>query len=739
MDIRSWAYGHVEQGTRQPSPPLFPLLILVFSCLLLPNATSLRFDYNLSAAPGVLAGADLKYMADAAAAGDRINLTVASTWSTGRVAHGRPVQLWDDATGEVASFTSNFTFAITPLHSSSCTQGQQGDGIAFFVVPYPASMPQDARGGFLGLLDTTLTGFPPAVGVEVDTFRNVGWDPSGTANHVGVDVNDIRSAAYAALPDDAFDGGGAVSAWVRYDAGEGTLSASLRFDGRPGLGLYNVSAKVDLRRAGLPQNAAVGFSAATGDCVERHEILSWSFESTLATVAVVHNTGKWLPESLTYCLMTESKRKRIGLTAGLASVGTFVLVLIITLAAWLCHIRHLRRHREQVAESSESPLQADMDSELERETGPRRFTYSQLSQATHGFSDKEKLGEGGFGSVYRGFLQDQGLHVAIKRVSKTSRQGRREYLSEVTIISRLRHRNLVQLVGWCHDADELLLVYELVTNGSLDTHLYGARSIFLTWPIRYKIILGMGSALLYLHEEWEQCVVHRDIKSSNVMLDWSFDVKLGDFGLARLVDHGRGGYTTALAGTMGYMEPECAVTGRTGAKSDVYSFGVVVLEVVAGRKPILLQEEDEGKARLVQWVWELHGRGAIMEAADARLLHAGGELRVPEEMERALVVGLWCVHPDYASRPSIRQAMSVLHFEAPLPEIPPEMPLPTYRPLGAAGGDGTTSSSYTSSSASAATASTSGPSSATTRGSPAQTMDDRPVHTQYNPLSDARA
>ncbi|WVZ78988.1 hypothetical protein U9M48_026622 [Paspalum notatum var. saurae] len=114
-----------------------------------------------------------------------------------------------------------------------------------------------------------------------------------------------------------------------------------------------------------------------------------------------------------------------------------------------------------------------MDDEFEKGAGPRRFTYSQLSQATRGFSNDEKLGEGGFGSVYRGFLQDQGLHVAIKRVSKTSKQGRREYISEVTIIGRLRHRNLVQLIGWCHEeADELLLVYELMTNGSLDDHLY---------------------------------------------------------------------------------------------------------------------------------------------------------------------------------------------------------------------------------------------------------------------------
>uniref|UniRef100_A0A453L423 Protein kinase domain-containing protein n=1 Tax=Aegilops tauschii subsp. strangulata TaxID=200361 RepID=A0A453L423_AEGTS len=131
-----------------------------------------------------------------------------------------------------------------------------------------------------------------------------------------------------------------------------------------------------------------------------------------------------------------------------------------------------------------TPLDQDMDNEFEKGVGPRRFRYNELSRATRGFSDEEKLGEGGFGAVYRGFLQDQGLHVAIKRVSKTSNQGRREYIAEVTIIGRLRHRNLVQLVGWCHKADELLLVYELMTNGSLDAHLYNSTEV-LTWATRY--------------------------------------------------------------------------------------------------------------------------------------------------------------------------------------------------------------------------------------------------------------
>ncbi|KAF8692166.1 hypothetical protein HU200_039768 [Digitaria exilis] len=214
----------------------------------------------------------------------------------------------------------------------------------------------------------------------------------------------------------------------------------------------------------------------------------------------------------------------------------------------------------------------EMEDEFEKGTGPKRFGYAELAIATDNFSDKHKLGEGGFGSVYRGFLKEMNLDVAIKRVSKGSKQGRKEYASEVRIISRIRHRNLVQLIGWCHDAGELHLVYELMPNGSLDTHLYSSNigGALLPWPQRHEIVLGLGSALLYLHQDWEQCVLHRDIKPSNVMLDASFNAKLGDFGLARLVDHGRGSHTTVLAGTMGYMDPECMITGRSSAHAAVH-------------------------------------------------------------------------------------------------------------------------------------------------------------------------
>jgi serine/threonine protein kinase len=196
---------------------------------------------------------------------------------------------------------------------------------------------------------------------------------------------------------------------------------------------------------------------------------------------------------------------------------------------------------------------------------------------------------------------------------------------------------------------------------------------------RYEVILGLGSALLYLHQEWEQCVLHRDIKPSNVMLGASFSAKLGDFGLARLVNHGRGPYTTGIAGTMGYMEPESMVSGRTCVESDVYSFGVTLLEIACGRRPAVARDEAEEAIHLVQWVWDSLGDGKIIEAADTRLNMVFDH----REMECVMVVGLWCAHPDRGLRPSIKQAINVLRFEAPLPSLPEKMPLATFKvPLG---------------------------------------------------------
>ncbi|EAZ44334.1 hypothetical protein OsJ_28960 [Oryza sativa Japonica Group] len=311
--------------------------------------------------------------------------------------------------------------------------------------------------------------------------------------------------------------------------------------------------------------------------------------------------------------------------------------------------------------------------------GPRRYQFHELAAATRDFAEEEKLGQGGFGNVYLGRLAvgtgggEDHQEVAVKKFSMDSMsQGRREFEAEVRIISQLRHRNLVQLHGWCDSRKGLLLVYELVAGGSLDKHIYNTDRI-LTWPERYKIIMGLGAALRYLHQEWEQCILHGDIKPSNIMVDSSYNTKLGDFGLARLVDHGKAWQATrSVLGTAGYIDPEFVNTRRPSTESDVYSFGVVLLEIVCAKPPVVLQE-NEPSFVLLRWVWNLYSQNAILDAVDERL-RVVGVVRDERQMERVLVVGLWCAHPDLSERPSIARAMNVLQSDdARLPDLSPQM------------------------------------------------------------------
>ncbi|KAK3432931.1 hypothetical protein EUGRSUZ_D00441 [Eucalyptus grandis] len=313
-----------------------------------------------------------------------------------------------------------------------------------------------------------------------------------------------------------------------------------------------------------------------------------------------------------------------------------------------------------------------IDEEFNQVSGPKKFTYKELVTATSNFAVERLLGEGGFGRVYEGYLTSMNANVVIKKINPGSRQGIREFATEVITISRLRHRNLVQLIGWCHEKKELLLIYEFMSNGSLDSHLFQEQS-FLPWENRYKIVQGIASALLYLHEEWEQCVIHRDIKSRNIMLDSNFNAKIGDFGLAGLVDHTKGLQTTVLAGTMGYMALECVYTGKASKESDVYSFRVVLLEITCGRE-VIKPRAEEDQVRLVDWVWELYGTKRLLDAADPKLgIDFDGN-----QLECLMVVGLWCAHPDYTFRPSIREASNVLNFNTSAPVLPSKLPVPTY-------------------------------------------------------------
>ena len=566
----------------------------------------------------------------------------------GRVISAERVRLWDAKTTKLSDFTTRFSFIIDTRERPNYAAG-----LAFFLAPVGFEIPPNSAGGFLGLFNTTTSDSSQnqIVLVEFDSFSNPQWDP--TFEHVGINRNSISSVIHTPW-NASFHSGDTADVLINYNATTMNLSVSWSYRKT-----YNpnektsLSYQINLMKI-LPEWVTVGFSAATSHYTERHILQSWAFSSSLD---VKENKRH------------ETKKVRLILIVAISG-GISVISGVVIIVICVIFLKRKQKNKEE----AETANLTSMNDDLERGVGPRRFSYSDLASATNNFSSQRKLGQGGFGAVYKGYLKDLDMVVAVKKISSGSKQGKKEYVTEVKVISSLRHRNLVQLIGWCHDKGELLLVYEFMPNGSLHFHLFNKRISPLSWALRYKIALGLASALFYLHEEWEQCVIHRDIKSSNVMLDSSFNVKLGDFGLARVMDHELGPQTTGLVGTLGYLAPEYVSTGRASKESDVYSFGVVALEIATGKKSVNSPERDSGMG-LVEWVWDLYGKGNLLSVVDERM----GMDFDQREVEYLMVVGLWCAHPDRSLRPSIKQAIQVLNFEAACPSLPTSMPVPVYR------------------------------------------------------------
>ncbi|KAM5586115.1 L-type lectin-domain containing receptor kinase IX.1-like [Rosa sericea] len=601
------------------------LLLLFF--LLTNSATPLTF--NISSFPAT--GNTISLEGNANIDGQALLLTE-TEYSAGRASYHQSFLLRENATRKLADFTTSFTFVIDTLGNNS----YYADGLAFFLAP---------EGSLLNFTVGTGIGFPvdnpqekpssshqyPFVAVEFDIFRNYETsvqDPAG--DHVGIDVNSVKSLITKPW------NGSVVDAMIN--------NASISYDSGS-------------------KNLSIAFTSyVNGSKVMRysHGVLIQLEQNAAKNTSIIPATNP--------SVKPKSGNAKIGLLIVLSVGGSLILIGALALV-WFV----FRKKKETGESSDEDPIVLDdsVHNEFEKGTGPRKFSYYELAQATNNFEKGEKLGEGGFGGVYRGFIKDLNSHVAVKKIARGSKQGLKEYAAEIRIISRLRHRNLVQLIGWCQEK-RLLLVYKLMPNGSLDSYLFKDENL-LIWEVRYKIAQGLAAGLYYLHEEWEQCVLHRDIKSSNVMLDSNFNAKLGDFGLARLVDHGKLSQTTIVAGTRGYMALEYVTTGKASKQSDVYSFGVVALEIACGRKPIDLSLENS-QVEMVEWVWGLYGEGKIIEAADPKLCGDFDE----KQMECLMMVGLWCAHPDYNMRPSMQQAIQVLTNEVAWPVLPLEMPMATF-------------------------------------------------------------
>ncbi|XP_056170786.1 L-type lectin-domain containing receptor kinase IV.1-like [Syzygium oleosum] len=573
-----------------------------------------------------------------------LKLTNNTNQGKGHAFHPDPVRFKNSPNGSVFSFSTSFVFAIQPQYETLSAHG-----IVFVVAPQrglPGSLPSQ----FLGVFNETNVDDPTnhVFGVELDTILSSEFQDIND-NHVGIDLNGLTSANSTVAGYHADGGvfknltlisGKAIQVWVDYDGTEKRIDVTLAPINVQKPQTPLLSLRHDLLSI-INQNMYVGFSSSTGVFPTSHYVLGWSFRVNGEAQALALSQLPKLPR-------IGKKEMSKALTIALPWALLFVVSMLIL------SVVHVIRRKRKFAEVLE---------DWERDYGPHRFKFKDLYIATKGFREQELLGTGGFGRVYRGILPTSKIEIAVKRVSHESRQGMKEFVAEIISVGRLRHRNIVSLLGYCRRKGELLLVYDYMPNGSLDKYLYNQPKVILNWRQRFKVIKGVSSGLLYLHEGWEQVVIHRDIKASNILLDADLNGRLGDFGLARLYDHGTDPQTTHVAGTLGYLAPEHMRTGKATRSTDVFAFGVFLLEVACGRRPIKTGDVED--AIMVDWVFSCWDGGAILEARDPKL---GAEF-VEEEMELVLKLGLMCSHSDPLMRPSMRQVLHYLEGDIPMLEL----------------------------------------------------------------------
>ncbi|XP_075646094.1 putative LRR receptor-like serine/threonine-protein kinase At1g56140 isoform X1 [Castanea sativa] len=334
-----------------------------------------------------------------------------------------------------------------------------------------------------------------------------------------------------------------------------------------------------------------------------------------------------------------SNKNRTGLIVGVV-VGVGVLSFLAVFVVF-----YIVQRRKPLTNDDEELLGIDAKTFT--------FSYAELKTATEDFIPDNKLGEGGFGPVYKGTLSD-GRVIAVKQLSVTSHQGKNQFLTEIATISAVQHRNLVKLYGCCIEGDKRLLVYEYLENKSLDQALFGKRILNLDWSTRFDICLGVARGLAYLHEESRLRIVHRDVKASNILLDSDLIPKISDFGLAKLYDDKKSHISTRVAGTIGYLAPEYAMRGHLTEKADVFAFGVVALELVSGR-PNSDSSLEEEKIYLLEWAWQLHENNREVDLADSRLSEFN-----EEEVKRLIGVSLLCTQASPTLRPSMSRVVAML-------------------------------------------------------------------------------
>ncbi|XP_048226209.1 G-type lectin S-receptor-like serine/threonine-protein kinase SD1-1 isoform X2 [Ricinus communis] len=341
----------------------------------------------------------------------------------------------------------------------------------------------------------------------------------------------------------------------------------------------------------------------------------------------------------------------------IVSAALAVFIILLFFYQWL---RKKRKTRGLFPILEENEL-----AENTQRTEVQIFDLHTISAATNNFNPANKLGQGGFGSVYKGQLHD-GQEIAVKRLSHNSGQGIAEFKTEAMLIAKLQHRNLVKLIGYCIQREEQLLIYEYLPNKSLDCFIFDhTRRLVLNWRKRFSIIVGIARGILYLHHDSRLRIIHRDLKASNILLDADMNPKISDFGMARIFKGEEAqDKTNRVVGTYGYMAPEYVVFGKFSVKSDVFSFGVILLEVVSGKKSNTCYSNDIS-LNLIGHIWDLWKEDRVLEIVDPSLRDSSS--LHTQELYRCIQIGLLCVQETASDRPNMPSVVLMLNGETTLP------------------------------------------------------------------------
>ncbi|KFK35187.1 hypothetical protein AALP_AA5G251600 [Arabis alpina] len=522
-----------------------------------------------------------------------------------------------------------------------------------FVISPTVGLPGASSDQYLGIFNQTNNGKTSnnVIAIELDIHKDEEFGDIDD-NHVGININGLRSiASVSAGYFDDKDGnfkhlslisGKAMRLWITYSHLDKQLNVTLS---PVELLLPPLKPLLSLNRDLSPyflEEMYYGFTASTGSIGALHYMLGFYVSNPTESIVPILPP---YPKKATH-----RTRTILVVCLTLSTITAFV-------ASWIGYVFYLRHKKVK-----------EVIEEWEIQYGPHRFAYKELFNATEGFKEKQLLGRGGFGQVYRGTLSGSGAEIAVKRTSHGSRQGMREFLAEISTIGRLRHPNLVRLLGYSRHNEDLYLVYDFMPNGSLDKYLnrnnMNENQERLTWEQRFKILNDVASALLYLHQEWVQVIIHRDIKPANVLIDNEMNARLGDFGLAKLYDQGFDPQTSRVAGTLGYIAPEFLRTGRATTNTDVYAFGLVMLEVVCGRR-LIERHANENEDVLVEWILELWGKGEdLLDGVEESVRQEKNR----GQLELVLKLGVLCSHQAASIRPTMGAVMRILNGDLQLPD-----------------------------------------------------------------------